>query len=127
MNIRERIRQLIAEQLGIDKLAGPFFVSIKKTIVEAGCRYAEEAIAEGHEAWTAFIVAYDFKWIPEAIEQQGGEFVWGLIEKGVRLFLAKVCPVQPPAPDGGVRFAATNLAADPEVVRMANDPTLPTA
>lgn len=99
------------------------FVAAKVFILEVGCDYIDEGIAFAKQVWDEIAGQIDIPRLPAFLEDRLKAFAWQTIERGIRQFAAKACPVNPPSPTvepGGQLFGfAGDLRA------LAMDPNLP--
>lgn len=128
---RGRIREREQAGEGLERFGGAFFVRLKNQIVELGCARAPELITQGRAAWDAWAMATDIPYLPNFAEVRLEKAIGDRLEAGARAFVAKVCPVTagPTAGSPGeeVFRSPAELMGNPEVMALANDPTLPPA
>jgi hypothetical protein len=123
MALGDRLRKLITGQL--EGQGGFLFVMAKNFIVKNGCSRRNEALVTIKAKWDQFSKSFDIPWVPEVLEVQVETMVWARIEKGFNAFADKICTPSAGAPEDELFGAPEQLAGDSEVMRMANDPTLP--
>lgn len=117
------LKELLAGDL--EKHGSTIMVLAKNKIMEYGCAHSEDGIAWAKKQWEKAASLYDIKWLPELVEQQVENYIWMQIEKGIRLFISKVCTVPAGASASDERFGSVSLKANREVQELANDGRLP--
>jgi len=115
---RETFRKWITDRF-LANHGSVVFVSAKNWILRYGCDHSEEAVTLAKDAWSDLCASIDIPFISEETEKQFETEIWAQIDRGIRGFIAQICVPQ------GETFAAKRPLTSPEVLAMANDPTLP--